>query len=271
MSQVTTIALPNEPGGSFRSDLNNILAAIASHHFGDSAPSNPQPGWIWVDSNTPSTTIWTMNIYSGSAWVGLALINAGTGVATPVNSVPAGCVLDFAGSTPPQGFLLCFGQNVSRATYSLLFGVIGTIYGTGDGATTFTLPDLRGRTTFGIGNMGGTESSRLNSIISSLLGAVGGAQTEAAACSASGGGVTSGSFPVQTNSFAMDGDNADITVQGGGGANVANAGHQHANVQSAGITTGALFVAVNVNGATSAVTNVPPGMALNKMISTGGA
>lgn len=265
MSQVTTITLPNEPGGAFRSDLNNILAAIASHHFGDAAPSNPQPGWIWVDSNTPSTTIWTMYIYSGSAWVGLALINAGTGVATPINSVPAGSVLDFAGSTPPQGFLLCAGQNVSRATYSLLFGVIGTIYGTGDGATTFTLPDLRGRTTFGIGNMGGTESSRLNLIISSVLGAVGGQQTESAGVSVSVGGNTGGSLAVAGN--AQGGNGFDGTLLGAGGAYLKG---DSALVVS-GFTGGSLSVSASGGGATSPVTNVPPGMALNKMISTGGA
>ena len=55
--------------------------------------------------------------------------------------------------------------------------MIGRTYGVGDGSTTFNLPDLRGRTIFGIGNMGGVPSSRLNSAIVSTLGAVGGAQS----------------------------------------------------------------------------------------------
>jgi microcystin-dependent protein len=51
----------------------------------------------------------------------------------------------FAAQTPPAGWLLCNGQAVSRTTYLTLFNVIGTLYGTGDGATTFNLPDMRNR------------------------------------------------------------------------------------------------------------------------------
>ncbi len=56
-----------------------------------------------------------------------------------------GTVLDFAGTTAPDGWLMCFGQAVSRTTYANLFAKIGTIYGAGDGSTTFNLPDCRGR------------------------------------------------------------------------------------------------------------------------------
>ena len=55
-----------------------------------------------------------------------------------------GTILPFAGDIPP-GFLLCDGSAVSRDTYNLLFAEIGTVYGVGDGSTTFNLPDLRGR------------------------------------------------------------------------------------------------------------------------------
>lgn len=58
---------------------------------------------------------------------------------------PTGIVTAFAGSSAPQGFLLCNGEAVSRSTYAALFSVIGTAHGTGDGTTTFNLPDYRGR------------------------------------------------------------------------------------------------------------------------------
>ncbi len=61
------------------------------------------------------------------------------------SSVPTGCLSAFAGTTIPDGWLLCNGAKVSRTTYSALFAVIGTSWGTGDGSTTFTLPDLSGR------------------------------------------------------------------------------------------------------------------------------
>lgn len=53
-----------------------------------------------------------------------------------------GVVLPFSGSTIPSGYLPCNGAAVSRTTYKALFDVIGTLYGTGDGSTTFNLPNL---------------------------------------------------------------------------------------------------------------------------------
>lgn len=71
--------------------------------------------------------------------------------------VPIGTVVEFAGSTGfPAMWLECNGQAVSRATYSTLFANLSTIYGVGDGATTFNLPDKRGRTSVGIGSDGNT-------------------------------------------------------------------------------------------------------------------
>lgn len=56
-----------------------------------------------------------------------------------------GKIIMFAGSTAPEGTLYCNGAAISRTTYSELFAAIGTTYGAGDGATTFNIPDLRGR------------------------------------------------------------------------------------------------------------------------------
>ena len=67
-------------------------------------------------------------------------------------SEPAGIVMPFAGSVAPQGYLLCDGSAVSRDTYSALFAAIGTVYGAGDGSTTFNVPDLSGRVVIGVSN-----------------------------------------------------------------------------------------------------------------------
>ena len=56
--------------------------------------------------------------------------------------LPAGTMLMFAGNTIPEGWLLCDGSAISRTDYAKLFSAIGTIYGAGDGSTTFTLPNL---------------------------------------------------------------------------------------------------------------------------------
>lgn len=71
-----------------------------------------------------------------------------------------GMIQMFAGATAPSGWLICNGQAVSREDYSTLFNVIGTTYGSGDGSTTFNLPDLRGRFPLGIGN--GTATGHTN-------------------------------------------------------------------------------------------------------------
>lgn len=64
---------------------------------------------------------------------------------------PIGAIIPFGGTTAPDGFLLCQGQEVSRTTYAELFKVIGTAFGAGDGSTTFNVPDLRETVPVGVG------------------------------------------------------------------------------------------------------------------------
>lgn len=73
---------------------------------------------------------------------------------------PPGTVITFAGSTAPTGYLACSGQQVDRVTYADLFAAIGTVFGVGDGTTTFNLPDLRGEFVRGWDNGRGIDSGR---------------------------------------------------------------------------------------------------------------
>ena len=96
------------------------------------------------------------------------------------NPIDAGTIVPWAKSSTPTGWLECDGSAVSRTTYADLFTAIGTTYGSGDGSTTFNVPDLRGRTVCGKDNMGGSAANRLTSgstIDGSTLGTAGGAQT----------------------------------------------------------------------------------------------
>ena len=77
-------------------------------------------------------------------------------------------------------YLLCNAQAVSRSTYSALFSAISTTYGTGDGSSTFNLPDLQGRVPMGSGAGSGLTSR--------TLGATGGTEN-----TASGSNISSGS------------------------------------------------------------------------------
>ena len=61
------------------------------------------------------------------------------------SSLPIGSYIQFTGSQAPSGFLVCNGGAISRTTYTNLFAVLGTTYGSGDGSTTFNLPNLTDR------------------------------------------------------------------------------------------------------------------------------
>jgi microcystin-dependent protein len=59
-----------------------------------------------------------------------------------VEGVNTGIIIPWTNSIAPSGFLECNGQTISRSTFAALFAVIGTTYGSGNGSTTFDLPNL---------------------------------------------------------------------------------------------------------------------------------
>jgi microcystin-dependent protein len=103
---------------------------------------------------------------------------AAQGLAFPIASL-----LHYArGATQPTGWLVCNGQAVSRATYAALFAVIGTTFGSGDGSTTFNVPDARGRVLIGLDNLGASQAwdngsaNRITDSAADSLGGTGGAE-----------------------------------------------------------------------------------------------
>lgn len=76
-------------------------------------------------------------------------------------SVAAGTVTHFANVTAPHGYLECNGQAISRTIYAELFTAISTLYGVGDGSTTFNVPDLRGEFVRGADNGRGVDAGRI--------------------------------------------------------------------------------------------------------------
>lgn len=92
---------------------------------------------------TPATSA----LLGGAETVDEALLAAAT------IPVPVGSVFWIAQQTAPDGFLICDGSNIGRADYARLFAVIGTTFGAGDEATTFSLPDLRAKFIRGAGTV----------------------------------------------------------------------------------------------------------------------
>lgn len=117
---------------------------------------------------------------------------ASSGVVYPC---PIGTVLDYAGTTAPSGWFLCFGQSLSATSYPELALILGTTYGTSVGNV--VLPDLRDRATYGKGNMGGVNAFRITqsggNYDGSILGNSGGAENQT---------LTQAQLPVTTPTFS---------------------------------------------------------------------
>lgn len=89
----------------------------------------------------------------------------GTWNTPPVGAT--GTVTMYAGSSAPTDWLICDGSAVSRSTYSALFAITGTNFGSGNGSTTFNLPDLRSRLPVGAGT--GTKVATFSSRSSNVI------------------------------------------------------------------------------------------------------
>lgn len=70
----------------------------------------------------------------------------------PFNRLPTGMIALYAGLTAPTGWVLCDGSAINRTIYSALFAIISTVYGPGDGSTTFNVPFFQGRVVIGTGS-----------------------------------------------------------------------------------------------------------------------
>lgn len=181
------------------------------------------------------------------------------------STFPVGCVMDFAGSSAPNGWLICGGQSLNRTTYAALFAVIGTTYGSADGSS-FNLPDLRGRVTAGRDfSVSGSNASRLTSATmtpdGATLAATGGAQTQTLTeaqmpahthtGSTSEAGTHSHSYFSSGNTLVSEGG----TIPAGPTADTTDAAGAHTHTMS-----------LNNTGGGQAHPNVQPTMIMTKII-----
>ncbi|KXG79242.1 phage tail protein [Pseudomonas mosselii] len=122
----------------------------------------PRIGFHW---GTQVAGDLAMNAQGVIAWNGLPLYH--TGNLNPAAIVPAGTLIQTFSRTAPSGTLRCNGAAVSRTTYAALFAAIGILYGTGDGATTFNLPDTRGLFTRDVDDGRGFDPGRVQGSVQS--------------------------------------------------------------------------------------------------------
>lgn len=123
----------------------------------------------------PAGTMLQGGVYTVTAYTGEFILHHVFG--NPYNIPLAGGMQYFGTTVPNSSFAFPIGQAISRTTYSALFALTGTTYGSGDGSTTFNLPDMTGR----VAVMKENTATRLTSTYfggnSTVLGATGGGES----------------------------------------------------------------------------------------------
>lgn len=195
--------------------------------------------------------------------------------ASPPTFIPAGVVVDYGGTTAPSFWLLCYGQAVSRTTYAALFTAIGETFGSGNGVTTFNLPDCRGRASVGKDDMGGTSANRLTGLSGGVngdtLGATGGSESHALATAE----LATHTHSAGTLSAASNGDHAHTWGSsnpldaGSGGSSSAASGSSAYSTSTTGAHTHTITGSTASAGSGTAHNNVQPSIVLNKIIFAG--
>jgi len=189
-------------------------------------------------------------------------------------SIPLGATIEYwAGSTPNSSFAFPYGQAISRTTYATLFALLGLNYGSGDGSTTFNLPDLRGRVTACPDNMGGADANRLtaSSSIAGQRNGIGGTGGEAAHA------ITVSEMPAHSHSVNLSDPGHSHSVNGppnvwyaGGGVNIGGSPNSSflnygAAITVNGSTTG-IAISINSNGGGAAANVVQPTILCNRIM-----
>jgi len=140
--QFTTISRTANVGTAFAlMDFNENGKAMAIGGYSQAGPNDSK-----LDILIPVNIKGDVNVIGDYYQNGEPFSGGGGGG----DSVPIGLISPYPASTPPHGWLLCDGSAVSRTTYKELFEVIGTSHGSGDGSTTFNLPNIKARVIAGV-------------------------------------------------------------------------------------------------------------------------
>lgn len=154
LSLVSVLAgnvIVNEGNINIENNLNSSGVLFVNSTSGKVGIGTSSPAYALEISQTAKALNVSGLLYvnSSNVGIGIASLSEKLEVAGRIKDLtgyvaPVGTIIMYGGSTAPTGWLLCNNSAVSRTTYADLFAVIGTTFGTGDGSTTFNLPDMRG-------------------------------------------------------------------------------------------------------------------------------
>jgi microcystin-dependent protein len=222
-------------------DAGDAATLAAANTYADDAAAAAQAAATQVLTAGENVTV-TGTGLAADPWIVSA---TGGGGGTPA-AAPAGVLVPWAGTgAAPDGWLVADGSAVSRSTYANLFAAIGTTYGPGDGSSTFNLPNLTDRTTFGVG-------------AASDVGDTGGSATHIHPLSASGQARITLVAAAPPNIFMHRVGTASFT-----------ASHTNSFTGGAIGTTSTQGTGASLAGFTDAGSSMPPYLVTQYLISTG--
>ena len=213
---------------------------------------------------TGSTTIAKLGIGSAGQFL---KTNAGATApawSTETDLCPVGSIIMYGAAAAPTNWLLCDGTAVNRTTYADLFSAIGTTYGSGNGSSTFDVPNLQG--VFPIGYDGGSSYA---------LAATGGATTDTPTLSGTNAGttLTSSQIPAHTH--------GGVTTGWPSGSWTGGTGATQTAIDASGLSVASGSVNLSLEntgggsshthtwtGTSSAVDIIPPYLVVNYIIKT---
>lgn len=189
------------------------------------------------------------------------------GMGSNVYGIPLAGGMDFWGTTAPSSaFAFPTGQAISRTTYATLFSIMGTTYGSGDGSTTFNLPDKTGRASF----MKESSATRLTSggggINGAAMGSAGGAQTTTLSTTNLPAYTPAGAINTNFSETATNTLGSVARAVGGTQVSLVNGSGDIKVTDSTNVTVASAFTGTAQGGNSTPFTNLPPGIVCNYII-----
>lgn len=189
----------------------------------------PAKPWTHGMMTADGTRMFDSSIGSEGAWRATPI---------PAGGLPAGSIIQWSSNTAPPNWFIADGSAISRTLWPSLFAVIGTTYGSGDGSTTFNLPDLRGRVAVG---RDGSQTEF------DVLGESGGSKSHTHGSSLMSAALWAGFWKNRPNSTTWTATNSNNISWPGASSSMANSG-------------------VAIEGSTDSGSSLPPYLVTNYII-----